>query len=493
MRLFPPPYEGLDPAYPVTPAPLPCSKVWDGAVNGAFIGVLGTLIGAFRKRPGMGLTYAAYGTLGSSLVGIIQEVAVTDVRIEYLQEKGIRVPRRSYYERLGSVDYDNFAILGAATGIVVAASSRRLPTVQGFTKYFGAASFGVLGAHSAMLSVQWPKLREGINTALRQEELWSRRKPEADNWPTAGLSSTYTSLIKLRVLYNERTKSEPQTSQVEHQPIADVIGGMFKHGQPPNQAPEPVGVASREMVGEFVDAMDDIDEATRLDETDPKPHLSAVHDGERVFQPATNYRWSVGPNGEVEMKAHLAHLQAKRLELSREAELVWHKMAVKEAEFYKLSRDHPEKDLARAALQVLNVVHVSLWTEISVQDWMIADTNKNLLQWQAIGDKSAWIPSLPANSTKINPKYSFKVLENDLYDTQYMLDEMRQARDQVREDMSNPDEVDFIDSKTGERPKDKQAFVQGLLDMAEKGVKDLEEKERALQDLLEEMRSSFGR
>lgn len=141
------------------------------------------------------------------------------------------------------------------------------------------------------------------------------------------------------------------------------------------------------------------------------PHLTIPLDGEVEPVPYanTNYTWFAPEVRAVpELEAHIERLRQLRQNLAQEAEVLWHWLARKEAEFYDiLSRSSPNSDVAVAArryVETLAVVHTHVWVEVSKCDWMIASARKRIEQLQSAHSnaegKVSWMP--PAISAPVS-------------------------------------------------------------------------------------------
>jgi len=373
MRLFPSPWQGLHPAFPETPAPLSASGSTSAPTVGASVGLYGVAVGAFLKeRPTMGLTAAAYTMVLAGCGYAALNYVEGNTARRFLETKGIEVPKRRIVERLGSFDQDNVLLLGALVGIAVAGRRIRPQHLSRFSWYGGAACFGTLGSTMVLKVAPWPARREAAEQGLKnamiaqqyQGEVIAAVDPEMKDrwWPQMNRQSS--------------TPNGPSA------PPASIQGG-----QETDQRAGPLRAALAQILGPSGFGDGDISEAEalsaletaqsdQLDEDDPQPHLSNIEDGERVFKPVTNYKWSPRSHEDAQrcLNEHIEHLKKRREEISKEAELLWHTVATKEAEYYETKNDTPLKAEQRAALEIMNEIHINIWLQASMVDCKLNQT-----------------------------------------------------------------------------------------------------------------------
>ena len=119
-----------------------------------------------------------------------------------------------------------------------------------------------------------------------------------------------------------------------------------------------------------------------------------------------------------EPEAHITRLRERRERLANEAELLWHWLAVKEAEFYN-APDAPDQDLkvaARRYVETLGVIHTKVWVEASKCDWMITDAQKRIGQLRSsLSDpehRVNWKPgALSAEASQSKPETLLRILK----------------------------------------------------------------------------------
>ncbi|KAJ9627322.1 hypothetical protein H2203_003784 [Taxawa tesnikishii (nom. ined.)] len=377
MRITPDPYEGLHPAIVHKPPPLSSSPWTICPAVGGCLGVLGWALGRAIKRPGLGTRTAAWSTSAYLILNLSSSEYVKRRRINpFLESKGIKVPKSKLVERTLDIDQDNFIILGMLVGIGTAGARRQPWAVFGWQRFVGALSFGAAGGAILSPLVDQQRYVAAFQRLEREREVAKLYEPEMkafmmqnffgkeDAQPADQPSSSMTPLQKLL------KQAGPAGMQSPQGPPFDRLGAP--------QMP-------------LFDANLDKD----IDDEDPQPHLSEMRDGERIFKPNTNYTWSAGADAIPKLEEHIKLLRTRRSQLAKEAELLWHDLAAKEAVYYEIPIQAKEKADVRSMLQNMNHVHINLWLEIGMLDWMIADSNKNILQIKAMNKKSHWLPRNP--------------------------------------------------------------------------------------------------
>lgn len=359
---------------------------------GGTLGLFAMLVGRIRGRPEIGLPVAAWsGLLLSSLMVAGRYLEGAEAKA-FLDTKGIQIPKARLVERVGHIDWDDFALVGAGVGMLIAA--RRPGQMSKFSRYGGAACIGFCAADMACALAPWPANAEAKVELIRQ--LAIKKQYENEVWATSPFEGR-------RRRARQDTQAVPPHSAGPTGPTGPTsIQQLLRQGaDSTNNTPQ------SPLASQF-----DEEQAVReLDETDPRPHLSELRDGVRVFRPETNYRWSPGKDGESELTEHIEELKKRRADLSREAELLFHQIAKREALFYDTIPNSVEKTERRASLEIMGDLHINVWIEIGMVDWMLQNSNKNLLQLKAMKEKTHWVPPPPRNAETIKPAYTLQLLK----------------------------------------------------------------------------------
>ena len=469
MRLFPHPWEGLHPAFPKPPPPFSASDHIESPAIGGYIGVFAAGLGALiRGRPEIGLTFAAYTAIARSGLCAFENYFDGKTAREFLASKSIQVPRRKFVERIWEFDHDNVYAIGALTGILLATSRRRIWSVGAFSRYGGAACFGAMGSNIVLSVVPWRGYENAVVKLEEQQILASEWDRDVEDF------------IDERIVAGSKTKTASTPSITSFQGLPRQMPAGFS---PWNQSQNlgPIGGYTEDGTPD-PNVQHDVEGP---DEEDPQPHLSRMENGQRVFIPLTNYRWEPGPDGVDKLKAHIETLQERRAQVSKEAELFWHRIAVKEAQFYEIKDDPDAKERSRVGLQSMNEVHVNLWTTIGLLDWLIADSNKNILQIKA---GLNWIPPEPSNAQHIKAQVTTLMLRELLRRQSEEEESIRQTREEIKASFREGVPVTETDPVTGEHreypvPKEAHGPVLAFVDKCEAQAK---MKRQTYEDLLNE-------
>ncbi|KAK4981084.1 hypothetical protein LTR66_010216 [Elasticomyces elasticus] len=505
MRLLPLPGHGLHPAIPESPPPLEANDAVSGPTLGGFVGLCTVVGAAALRRPqpwAIATRYAAYAGILCTVGGLLQEEFSHQVFAKpFLKSQNISLPRRKLWERTQYIDQDNFVITGAVAGVLASTLLRRPWTTYGWRRYVGAACFGSLAGDVAYTSLYLDRVKEAKRLRRRRIDEMRRMMPEvmrasAKEWPqlTGRISGWSRSAEELRtpaitVHESLANQKKPLEQRIAHQ--STVPPSLSSSGS------SPLG----SLLGPDGD-IDDEEAAANLDEMDPRPHVSKIEEGERIFHPETNYRWAAyGEEAKRILEDHIAHLNERRAGLAKEAEYAWHQIAVREAEFYDTPNGTPEKQTKRIELGYLANVHVNTWLEIGSIDWMIADSNKNLLQLQSMLTKEPgksgsghWIPQISDAVRRQPPKHSLKILRASQDGTNISAAELEFQKREMEFALSEPGlELIGEDGKPVKDPytalkqdlkklseaqemiRESQSVVQKLIDEAETRVRELED------------------
>ena len=451
MRLFPQPWEGLHPAYPKAFYPLPASDYVNAPIVGGWAGLLGTGLGALlRSRPEIGLTVAAYTTVGSVLIYGLQDYVEGNIARPYLQSQSIEVPRRRLFERTGfdHIDYDDIVVSGMGVGLLVATLRRRPWTITGFSRFAGAASFGAVGATLPLKIVPWRSYEQAVQRNEVQLIVAQSYEPEIE-----------------RMIGPEGAPQDP--FQMRH---ANTRGSEGSLGEMHQSA----------LVSD-------------LDWQDPRPHIRDMDGSEPFYKPLRNYAWIPTLKSRPSLLDHQSQLRGTRDQMAKEAELYWHRIATKEADTYDSDRIDPER---QASLAMLNVIHANLWLSIAKIDWMLADTNKILLQINAMEHGKHWIPPLPADVSTVKPSAQLLDLLSELF-------EEVQTQEEINKDLSmlfadtgvagmrgwaETAGYPLIDPRTGKTPEDDNALVVTISHMFDERRAEQDRNRRVLDELMEDAR-----
>lgn len=473
MRLLPSPCDGLHPAYPKMPEPLPCSLFVASWQYAAISGLVGAGAGkVFRNRPGFGLTVAAYTGLGLGMTALLGDYVKEKQGRAYLATKNIKVPERKFVERIGNIDLDNYTLVGGGVGVLVAALGRKPWTVTGFSRFLGSFYFGASGGMVAgMVALSPIKAKEQV---ARQRAIAARFDDEKKSLQLStfgkGREQPQTSAVAAQVGMSS-IQQLLQQGTGSHQSVSHLQQGL------PQAGPHAQGFSTSHVNRE---------DAHELDVSDPRPHLSESWDGERVFRPETNYKWTPGSEGPKVLVDHINDLKKRRKRLAQEAELVWYEIAVREGKYYETPNDVDAKTERRIGLEIMNEIHLNIWLEIGIVDWMIADSKKNLLQAEAWKTKTQWYPAPPPESEATKPTHTLRLLaELDMINKEH-LGVVGDTAHLLQQESPDPQAQNMIDPRTGLPPTDAKELLQYMSGLVEKAQREEELKAKAIEEITKE-------
>lgn len=401
----------------------------------------------------------------------------------FLRTKDIEVPRRKVLERVGHIDIDDYLVFGAAIGIAIAATRRKPWTVKGWRRFGGAACFGSAAGLPVWIAVD--NADAGRIAELGRENIRIRESYEAEvneAWRAWRFGSPQA--ITPQTYSMQSAEQLPQVSSAAWS-VARTADNLQKTLTRGARESESLGQASE-------------GDGEEADEQDPQPHRSQLMDGERQFRPQRNYSWIAESGAEsiAVLEKHIDHLKERRLLLAQEAELLWHQIAVKEAAASQVPRDTLAGEKQYATLDVMGEAHVNIWLEVSVIDWMLADSRKMIMQSEAYQKGTHWIPEPTPNATAIVPKYTLQVLEELARRQMDMQELMDGARASLREfatsAASDPD-MEILDSKTGKPTSDPVVRKEEILKATQQLDKEVSMNSEAMQDLIAEARKRTNR
>ncbi|KAL1297658.1 hypothetical protein AAFC00_006213 [Neodothiora populina] len=475
MIILPPPWEGLHPAFPKRPDPFNTNSLTNAPIIGGTVGLAwATGASIFRRNPASGLKAAAWATVLSAALGLAAEQLAGRIYARpYLESKGITVPKQKLVTRLLHADEDTFVVAGGIAGVLLARSIAKPWSVTGWKRAVGAFSFGAFAGDWANYAVHWRQVIPCAEVYQRQKQLKALYQEELKQFRSAqvmgryGISIQGGSSADLSVSENPSTTSDEASGKtVGSTSMQQLLRDLQKTTE--ENVEKLAGLASQQ----------------KLDEEDPQPHYSEMRDGERVFRPDTNYQWTGTPE---DLDAHIQVLRRRRESLKSEAELIWHKMAVKEAEYH--AKDD-KKEADRIRLEVMNHLHINAYLEISQLDWMIADSQKTQLQLKTLKDsdnKSAWIPAPPADSSKIVPKHTLQLLDELERDQVASMEDLEMIREHTYAALNDP-LLEALDKNTGQKVADPWAAARKDLEEVEKTMKELVVMMESIQRLRKELR-----
>lgn len=342
-----------------------------------------------------GLELSAYSILGLAGVGFNESVRSEGHINAFLQLQGVEVPVGKTIDRLGHIDFDDIFLIGAATGVAIASSLQRPWCLSGWKRWLGSAAIG-----ASVSTWTFTLTRPFLMSKEDQEKLIKRFK-EQQGWNIA---------ISKSVVLLEEAKLRAAGI------IVPATAGSPQMLDMPQQQAK-VGPVPREVTGLNKIGFDGVSWRNASDE----PHLTDPLPGDDKPLPYanTNYAWTRPTQQAIkELEEHVARLRERREKVAQEAELLWHWLARKEADYYNASSapfsESDEKLAARRYVETLGNAHGKVWQEVSKCDWMMADARKRIQQLQSsLADgKVTWMPGLSPAASRAKPEISKMLFQN---------------------------------------------------------------------------------
>lgn len=179
VRYFPHACPAVNPAYPHIVDYCPANH----SVNiFSRSGLLGTFVGLARYTLNYTLNRQSRGLfMRSAAICAVVSVPWSALQVRSRNRQAaelgfVRGPKRAYLASLGRIDVDDWYLIGALLGAVVAMVPVRRPGVTGWKRYIGAASLASSGSHLAHSITSG---EEYIKALALQEEL--RKQLEANS------------------------------------------------------------------------------------------------------------------------------------------------------------------------------------------------------------------------------------------------------------------------------------------------------------------------
>ncbi|KAF1347057.1 hypothetical protein BDV97DRAFT_358404 [Delphinella strobiligena] len=467
MIILPPPWQGLHPAFPKRPDPFDTNSLTSAPVIGGTFG-LAWATGAtlFRRSPQTGLKAAAYITVASAIIGLAAEQLTAKIYARpYLESKGITVPRQKLVSRLIHIDEDNFILAGGIAGLLFARSVAKSWQVTGWKRVVGSFSMGAFVGDLGNYAFHWRHVRPCAEKVQQQKDTKALYANELKAFRASHIAAKYgVSISSDSSVRVGRDAADAAGKQIGSTSMQQLLRDLQKTAE------------------ENLEKLAATD-AQNQDATDPQPHYSEMRDGERVFRPDTNYTWTGTPE---DIESHIAVLRQRRESLKQEAELLWHKMAVNEAEYH--SSPSGKNEESRISLEILNHLHINAYLEISQLDWMIADSQKTALQLRTLAEnKKPWVPSPPANSKDLVPKHTMQLLHELERDNTNGMTELELYKETTRQALQEP-ALEVVDRLSGMPHPDPYATAKQDLEEVEKNIREL----KIMRESIERLKKELG-
>ena len=462
MIILPPPWEGLHPSFPRRPDPFNTNALTNAAIAGGTFGLgWSTLAILFRRAPQTGLKAAAYATTAAAIVGLSAEQLVGKLYARpYLESKGITVPRQKLVTRTLHLDEDSFILAGGIAGILFARTVAKPWQVTGWKRIVGAFSMGAFCGDLTNYAYHWRQIRPSAEKVEQQKAMRAMYAEEMKQYRKNNVAAKYSITL-------------------EAGSGSDGDGGSSgKPGQ--GTSMQQLLKDLQKQAEENLEKLAQTD-AHKIDGEDPQPHYSELRDGERVFRPDTNYGWT-GTSDALDV--HINLLRERREKLKQEAELLWHNMAVKEAQYHATPNKNSDPDETRMTLEVMNHLHINAYLEISQLDWMISSSQKRKLQ---LDKTKPWVPPPPPNAGSLKPKHTLLLLDELERDNKNNLDELQALKTHTQMVLQDP-HLEAVDKFTGLRVEDPYEAGKRDLEELDKGI----DEAKVMGDTIDALRRELG-
>lgn len=464
MRILPPNWQGVHPAYPSNPPPhnpttLPKATFWAG---GAGI-VAGGLSLLFKKPAAQGLKTAAWTTVlyGGASFGL-EQWAGRSIARPYLQSKGIDLPKQTIIDRPFNIDADNYLLVGGILGVGCALSVRKPWTVTGWQRWLGAFSCGAFVGDCTNNIYHYDTSSATLQRMRMQETQRIMWREDVKRF------------IESRAMQELGSATPDNTKQPGMTSMQDLLknAGMAQHAavKDMHAAAEKAALTAQE---------------EDPDEKDPQPHFSEMREGERVFFPEPNYKWQPSSDGIQQLDSHLEKLRERRTRLIGEASQLFYQLASKQNELYQTEMDAPDREQRRVDAELMGHLHTQTYLEISRLDWCIADSQKTRLQLKALENGQQWLPQKP--DAPSSPQHARRLLADFDHENEAARVEMDLLSEQANAAIRDPG-LGAIDMTTGRVVEDPHAQIK----------KDLEELKRVqkesdmIREAIKKLRSEMG-
>ncbi|KAI5276102.1 hypothetical protein E4T47_00812 [Aureobasidium subglaciale] len=463
MRILPPNWEGLHPAYPSKPAPFNESALTKAPFWAGGCGALAAGLALLTKRPpAQGLKIAAWTTIifGTASVGV-ERYAGRLIARPYLESKGVEIPKSKIIDRPFEIDADNYILAGGLIGLGFAASVRKPWNIVGWQRWLGAFSCGSFAGASFNQIYHY-------NTSASLAETIARQQTLRNMWMED---------VK-RFIENKAIKDSGRNPEDLKQPGMTTMADMLKN----------VGDAQNAMVKEMHAAAALAAQTAQeedVDEQDPQPHFSEMREGERVFFPEPNYKWQPGSDAVQQIESHIQQLKERRSRLAEEASMLFYELASKQNDLYLTDKEDFEREQRRVDAELMGHLHTQTYIEISRLDWCIADSQKTRLQLKALENGQQWLPQKPESQLK--PHHARRLLDDFDHENEIARAEMDMLAQQAVDALRDPG-LGAIDMTTGKVVEDPHSQIK----------KDLEELKRVqkestmIREAITKLRTEMG-
>ncbi|KAI7281533.1 hypothetical protein KC345_g4093 [Hortaea werneckii] len=303
----------------------------------------------------------------------------------FLDGQGVELPSRKSVDRLGKFDADDAIIMGAIGGLVLAHRSRT-PSISGWKRHLGAAVFG------AALGCVPPTLVTFVALQASGDDVGKdliKRKLLRAGWEAAMARNLL-----------DQTELGLRAGGIDVPVVApsDPAILLAENGHDDGKKVLMVQVGERAIENDLMIEAKEL----RL----PLMKGEALDQVMTKIPPPSSYiRYLISPlesNANEELGNNASTITQKRKQAAFEAEQAWHHMTKKEAEYLDATSSSEDEvnPALRLYLEVLGVIHWSLWSHASRRDWMITHLQQRKQQLKTHHQASGHRDTTSAPSAK---------------------------------------------------------------------------------------------
>lgn len=385
-RLFPRPWEGLHPAYPKHPEPLPANPCIDkvpvcGSIGGLIWGAGRSLVG--RPAPGSTVRATAVCTVVGTVMAIIQEMRARKDAYSCLKNEGIKPRPRVLFEYTENRTTEDYMVVGAGLGLLVALRRRSLSGVRGWHRFVGAASFGATAGFFVFLS----------RYTERVEAAWELRRVTEARAATLRTNSPYMSSAFPEVFRSAPSVNTPE-NQLHNDPSNTLLTafGVLDAAQL-NSALSPAPNGDSLLYGQQL--VIELQQGIVQDVPGIAPFLFTIFDNDIEWTPQVDYHWTpqTTEHGIRLLRTIIADLTHRSIVYAAELHYLNKYITEREHQLYK-EADPSSKIIQRKILEWLNSHHSDFTAKVSAYAWMISEAKKRIRQLETPNEQVEWQPSM---------------------------------------------------------------------------------------------------
>ncbi|KAI6870192.1 hypothetical protein KC338_g2800 [Hortaea werneckii] len=391
MRLFPPPWEGRHPAFPPEKDAFATSCSHSSishAANAGFLGLVPLTIGTVFRLPRLrafAFEVTAYGAIIFTAYGFSCARAKENHIRAFLDGQGVEVPSRKFLDRLGKYDGDDAVMLGAFVG-VLAAYHLRPWSIAGWKRHLGAAALSASLWQAQFEFTPFAAVQVAENDITKA---FIKRAREKVSWE----ATIFRSLL-------DQSEQDLRARGLKIPVVApsDPAILLAENGHDDGKKVLMAQVGERAIENDLMLGAKELRALLLKGEV-----LDQALTGTPPPSSYIRYLMSLlGSDAKEKLEKHVSTITQKREQAASGAEQVWHYLTSKEAEYLDAtsSSETEARPALRRYLEVLDVIHWTLWSHASKRDWMIIHLQQRKQQLKTHPQESSHRGSRSLPSTK---------------------------------------------------------------------------------------------